>query len=127
MHIEGLEIVYPPDPHTIVLCLVGRMPGEAIPQAEELCKGLMEKGRPWVVIDLSRASYISDEGVGMLAFYDGYLRSLGGGMAVVAPPPSVVSNIHKFNLARAVNWCQTRDQALGELAKARAGQAEAKA
>jgi hypothetical protein len=45
MDIPGLEIVFPPDPHMVVLCLVGRMPPEVIPRAERPGTRAGAKGR----------------------------------------------------------------------------------
>ena len=126
MEIPGLEIVFPPDPHMVVLCLVGRMPPEAIPRAEEVCLGVVDKGRPWVVIDLTRAAHVSEIGVGMLAYFQGYLRSKGGKLAVVAPPPEVMAAIERFNLPGIIPWCPSREAAFAALRQARTERAGAK-
>ena len=83
--VPGLTVELLPEINAAVFTVVGSVPLSGVSQAVEL--GIQAlAGRPrHVVVDFSRAKEIRTVGVGLLGYFQGYLRKRGYMMAVVRP------------------------------------------
>lgn len=112
--VPGVEVSTIGKPEVVVFSVVGQIPPEHVSGAEELFRALIERGHRRFVIDLSRADYVSSNGVGIVVYYDKLLSKCRGRVVVVKAPPAVMERLGKF-IIPALTVVDTRAEALALL------------
>jgi anti-anti-sigma factor len=77
----------------------GVLNGETIQPLLEACQRAVEQQVTQIMIDASGVDYIDSTGIGGLVRLQRHLGELSGGVAIVAPPPSVRQILELMNLS----------------------------
>jgi anti-anti-sigma regulatory factor len=112
--IPGLEIEDVREGRILVVSVVGRILREDYDRAVEAFRDALV-GRRAVVVDGSRAEFLSSSGVGALVYYSRQVAQAGGLMVVVKPPESVIARVPSGVFGGAVRTCDTREEAVAIL------------
>jgi len=77
----------------LVVRLDGRIPRDAVSEANEILVSLLAKQCVYLILDCSRLREVGSKGVGLVAYHAAALRRKGGELLIVPPEPEVLRRV----------------------------------
>jgi anti-sigma B factor antagonist len=100
------------DDETVVVSVTGDLDLWSAPALEQRLRQCVEAGRCWIVVDLTRASFLDSSGLGALTASMRRVERRGGRLAVVRPDGQLRRVFELTGLARILNVVPERARAL---------------
>jgi anti-sigma B factor antagonist len=92
--------------------LSGEMDIYSSPRLLEEISTLAERGRPFIVLDLSALSYLDTAGLGTMSAGAQEVHEAGGYIRFISPPPAVMKVMRFWNLEKSLQVFESVEEAL---------------
>jgi anti-sigma B factor antagonist len=97
---------------TVFVAVTGDLDLWSAPALEQRLGACLERGQGWIVVDLSRASFLDSSGLGALTNSMRRIERKGGRLVVINPDPQLRRVFELTGLQRVLNVVPDREQAL---------------
>ncbi|HOX06622.1 MAG TPA: STAS domain-containing protein [Planctomycetota bacterium] len=116
--IPGFRMDTVPGGRAVVVTIEGEVPRGAVSQANEDLLDLLGGECRYLILDCSRMTGVSSQGLGLVVYFASTLKRKGGAMLMVPPPAEVMRRIGGEALRGLVRFVASVEEAIRQTAEA---------